>query len=146
MKFILTIIGVYALIESKDMEIVEFYNKLQEVIDKTNNNEYLIIGGDFNARVGNQPIDQNIGFEGEPTLNNNGELLRNVFVFNNLKITNTFYRHKDIHKHTWEAHSTKSLIDCVIINDKLEAYMKNTRVYHVCQPHTKFYPTSFCQG
>ena len=35
--------------------------------------------------------------------------------FNKLKITNSFYRHKDIHKFTWEARGTKSVIDYIII-------------------------------
>jgi hypothetical protein len=87
------------------METLAFYNELQEVIDNTDNNEYLIIAADFNAPVGNHPTDQNIGSEGE----NNREILRNFSVFNNLKITNTLYWHKDIHKYACEAHGTKSL-------------------------------------
>jgi exonuclease III len=42
------------------METLKFYNKVQEVIDKTNNNKYLIIAGDFNAQVGTQSTDQNV--------------------------------------------------------------------------------------
>ena len=38
------------------------------------------------------------------------------YEFNKLKITNSFYRHKDIHKYTWEARGTKSVIDYIIIN------------------------------
>ena len=34
----LTIIGVYAPTEGKDMKILEFYNELQEVTDKRSNN------------------------------------------------------------------------------------------------------------
>jgi len=50
-------------------------------------------------------------------------------VFNKLKITNSFYRHKDIHKFTWEARGTKSVIDCKIINDRLKNNIEDTRVF-----------------
>jgi exonuclease III len=121
------------------METLEFYNERQEVLDKTKNNEYLTIAGDFNARVRNHPTDQNIGSEGEPTLHHSGELLRNICVFNNLKIINTFYSHKDIQKYTEEARGTKSLIDYVIINDKLKACIKDTKVHRGCNIDTDHY-------
>jgi len=49
--------------------------------------------------------------------------------FNKLKITNSFYRHKDIHKFTWEARWTVSIIDYEIINDRLKSNIKDTRVF-----------------
>jgi len=55
--------------------------------------------------------------------------LRDFCAFNKLKITNSFYRHKDIHKFTWEARGTKSIIDCIIINDRLKSNIEDTRVF-----------------
>jgi len=55
--------------------------------------------------------------------------LRDFCAFNKLKITNSFYRHKDIHKFTWEASWTRSIIDYVIINDRLKSNIKDTRVF-----------------
>jgi len=49
--------------------------------------------------------------------------------FNKLKITNSFYRHKDIHKFTWEARGAKSAIDYIIINDRLKSNIEDTRVF-----------------
>ena len=49
--------------------------------------------------------------------------------FNKLKITNSFYRHKDVHKFTWEARRTKSIIDYIIINDGLKSNIEDTRVF-----------------
>jgi len=51
------------------------------------------------------------------------------FAFNKLKITNPFYRHKDIHKFTWEARGTRSIIDYIIINDRLRSKTEDTRVF-----------------
>jgi len=49
--------------------------------------------------------------------------------FNKLKITNSFYRHKYIYKFTWEARGTKSIIDYIIINDRLKNNIEDTRVF-----------------
>ena len=46
-----------------------------------------------------------------------------------MKKTNSFYRHKDIHKFTWEARGTKSIIDYIIINDRLKSSIEDTRVF-----------------
>ena len=54
---------------------------------------------------------------------------RDFCAFNKLKTTNSFYRHQDIHKFTWEARGTKSVIDCIIINDRLKSNIENTRVF-----------------
>jgi hypothetical protein len=86
--------------------------------------------GDFNARVGNYPVTGCTGSDGEPVTNNNGILLKDFCTFNNLKISNTFFRHKNIHKYTWEARGTKSIIDYIIINNinnKLNDDIKGTR-------------------
>jgi hypothetical protein len=55
-----------------------------------------IILADFNRRIGNQPIPGCVGTYGEQITNHNGAALRDFCAFNKLKITNSFYRHKDI--------------------------------------------------
>jgi len=55
--------------------------------------------------------------------------LRDFCAFNKLKITNSFYRHKDIHKFSWEARGTKSITDYIITNDKLKSDIEDTRVF-----------------
>ena len=39
----------------------EFYETLQDQIDKISKNDYIIVAGDYNARVGNIPIDGILG-------------------------------------------------------------------------------------
>jgi len=55
--------------------------------------------------------------------------LRNFCAFNILKVTNSFYRHKDTHKFSWEARGARSIIDYVIINDRLKSNIEDTRVF-----------------
>jgi len=62
-------------------------------------------------------------------MNNNGAALRDFCAFNKLKVTNLFNRHKDIHKFTWEARATRSIIDYIIVNDSLKSNIEYTRVF-----------------
>lgn len=75
------------------------------------------------------PIPQVVGSFGEDHLNRNGRELREFATFNNLKITNTFFRKKDIHKYTWTARGLRSIIDYVMVNKKLASQVRDTRVY-----------------
>jgi len=93
-------------------------------MDKIPNKENIILAGDFNGRIGNQPIPECIGPYGEQAMNHNGATLRDFCAFNKLKITNSFYRHKVIHKFTLEARGSKSIIAYMIINDRLKATSK----------------------
>ena len=52
----ITIIGVYAPEEGREEEMKCFYKQLQKEVDKYNKSDSLIISGDLNAGVGNQPI------------------------------------------------------------------------------------------
>jgi hypothetical protein len=56
----------------------------------------------MHARVGNNRVGNIVDTNGEFTLNSNGRKLRDFCTFNNLKIMNTFLKHKEIHKFTWE--------------------------------------------
>jgi endonuclease/exonuclease/phosphatase family metal-dependent hydrolase len=98
-------------------------------VDKIPKKKNIILAGDFNGKIGNQPIPECIGTYGEQVTNHNGAALRDFCEFNQLKITNLFYRHKNIHKLTWEARGTKSIIDYIIINDRLKSNIEDTRVF-----------------
>jgi len=124
-----TLVGVYAPVEGKEQDTEEFYRELQQIMDKIPKKENIIVAGDINGRIGYQPIPECIGTHGEQVLNHNGAALRDFCAFSKLKITNSFYRHEDMHKFTWEARGTKSVIDYIIINDKLKSNIKDTRVF-----------------
>lgn len=52
--------------------------------------------GDINATAGNQIIDRLHGTRGESALNIVGQQFTDFATFNELEITNTFFRHKYI--------------------------------------------------
>ena len=66
--------------------------------NKINQTNYIVLKGDFNARVSKVPIKNLIGDQGKVILNGNGHKLREFVTFNTLKITNTFLKEKDIVK------------------------------------------------
>jgi hypothetical protein len=88
----------YALEEGKKDETECFHEQLQKEINKYNKNDNFILAGDLNTRVGNQPISKTVVLFGENHINENAFQLRQFAVFNNIKLTNTLYKTKDIHK------------------------------------------------
>ena len=83
----------------------------------------------MHARVGNNRIANIVGTNGEVTSNSNGRKLIDFYTFNNLKIMNTFFKHKEINKFTWEARGHKSIIDYFITNMKTSKVIQDIRVY-----------------
>ena len=63
----------------------------------------LVIIGDFNARVGNDPAtwQGTIGQFGPGELNENGERLLDFCALNDLVVTNTLFQHRPCRQHTW---------------------------------------------
>ena len=100
-----------------------FENDLQLAAEKLNNKQELMVLGDLNARVGNniETAGGVIGKEGETTISPNGERLIDFCLKNNMKIANTFFPHKNIHKYTRvnDERNEKSIIDYAIVSSSL---------------------------
>jgi len=88
---------------------------------------------------GNIPIDGILGKNGEITSNSNGHKLKEFVSVNELKITNTFFRHKAIHKMTRSARGYRSIIDYILTNKKLSPLVNNTKVFRGCDVTTDHY-------
>lgn len=84
-----------------------FYDQLDSVIRKINSRDALIIGGDFNAICGKNTTKDfpeyrgTIGKYGKGTINDNGHSLLHFAKNNNLRLTNTLFKHKPAHITTW---------------------------------------------
>jgi len=78
----LTLLAVYAPKEGKTEQTEEFYETLQDQIDKTSKNDYIVVAGDYNARVGNIPIDRVLDTDGEITTNSNEHKLKEFALLN----------------------------------------------------------------
>jgi len=80
-----------------------------------------------------------LGTNGEITTNSNGHKLKELASVNELKITNTFFRHKDIHKMTWSARGYRSIIDYILTNKKLSPLVNDTNVFRGYEVTTDHY-------
>ena len=105
--------------EEKDI----FENDLQLAAEKLKNRQELMVLGDLNARVGNNVETSSgaVGKEGETTTSPNGKRLIDFCLKNNMKVANTFFPHKNVHKYTRvnEERNEKSIIDYVIVSSSL---------------------------
>ncbi|XP_030757605.1 craniofacial development protein 2-like [Sitophilus oryzae] len=127
-----TIFGVYAISDDEPYHKKDdFFGKLNKEITKIGNGRELIILGDFNGRVGRRTNHKVVGPHGEITLNDNGERIIEICESHLLKVTNDFYKHKDIHKYTWTqpTRNLKSIIDYVIVRQQTTLQINDVRTY-----------------
>lgn len=111
------IISIYAPENCRPQDVrEEFFNSLQHVLD-SHKNEATIILGDFNSRIGNRIIPGVKQRFNEETENENGTLMTNLCTINELRINNTYYEHKQQHKHTYcNSRGHTSTIDFIVTN------------------------------
>ena len=129
----LTLVQVYAPTNDSKKETKEqFYNELQNVIEKVGKKETLIVMGDLNARVGrdSEMWGSVIGRHGEEVRNENGDQLLRCCAVNELLATNTWYQHKEIHKYTWvcPGRELKSIIDYFLVRKDNRRRIKDVKV------------------
>lgn len=127
----ITIIGVYA--PSNDVPINEkdqFFTKLNDVIGEIGNSREILLLGDFNSRTGQSRNSKIVSLYGEDQINDNGERLIEVCEYNNLTITNGFFKHKEIHQYTWiqPTRNLKSIIDYIITRQNAKLRINDVRV------------------
>lgn len=126
------IIGVYAPTNDMDDNVKDaFWDTLRETIEKIPQRKEIILMGDMKARVGCQDASSVVGKFGERELNDNGGRLIEICEQFSLKITNTFFQHRDIHKYTWQqdTRQLKSIIDYIITKQTSTFMVNNVRVY-----------------
>jgi hypothetical protein len=86
----MNIVGVYAPTNSCPEKTKDkLWETLNGVLDKISNTIETFLTGDFNARLGKKD-SQMVGRFEEEEMRNNGERLKEVHDYHNLKISNTF--------------------------------------------------------
>ena len=90
-----------------------FYDSLQDTLDRVPVSDFLLILGDFNARVGKQDLDSNlwkriIGYHGLVERNQAGENLLQFCELNHLRVLNTWFQKKTRNMGTWMHPATKN--------------------------------------
>jgi hypothetical protein len=88
---------------AKEDKRQEFYVQLSEVLRKQKKRDIIILGGDLNAKVGqeNEGLEHIMGRHGLGETNENGQHLVDFCTRHDLVIGGTIFPHKDCHKVTW---------------------------------------------
>ena len=97
-------------------------------------------------RVGYNRVASTVGINGEATQNSNGRTSIDFCTFDNLKIMNTFFKHKEIHKFTCEARGHKSIVACFRTNMKTSQVIQDIRVYRSNAMGTDRYSVIVCSS
>ena len=113
---------------SKEDEVEKFYEELTSVTRQVPKHNILIIGGDFNAQLG-----QSDGFKYayHSETNRNGSILKDYLNENNLLCLNTKFQKRPGHLWTHKSPTGgKAQLDYIIINQKWKNSVKNCRAYN----------------
>lgn len=126
-----TIIAVYGPNEDEKADKKDsFWEELTLIMETIKGKIY--VAGDFNGRVGSKDATYAtvVGNYGEAKRNNNGIRLLDFCLGHDLIITNTYYKHKEIHKYTRAEPSRKekSLIDYILVERENRTTIQDVRV------------------
>ena len=111
-------------------------------VRQVSNRDYLLIAGDFNAKVGREwdKYGENMGRYGKGEVNSNGKELLEFCNRQNLVITNTLFRHKMAHRSTWESPVTttdtnrrnpyRNQIDFILVRKEHQNTIKDARSHN----------------
>lgn len=132
----LFVLGVYAPdmgsgTSKAQKEREEFWDGVVDVLSKAKQNERIVMLGDFNGWVGvsRDGYENVIGRYGDSRVNENGISVLNICLQWNLYVTNTMFCHKRIHMYTWERENARSMIDFVIVDERIKKNVVDTRVH-----------------
>jgi len=139
--FSCTLINVHAPTSEKAEEIKEeFYNLLEQSINKIARSDIKIILADFNAKVGKEsvykPIIGNESLHNET--NNNAIKIIQFAKCYGLNVRSKKFPHKDIHKETWYSAdgTTANQIEHVFINNRFRSAITDVVPTGACLPPT----------
>lgn len=130
----IVVIAAYAPTEDAEAVIKdEFYNQLDSVMSRVKNAEFLLMGGDFNARLGPGLNAERscVGKYGIGIRNDNGYRLMDFLQSNKLFAANTNFRHKSRHLATWKSPDGKTFnqIDYILIKSRWRTSVYDARSY-----------------
>ena len=126
----LCLLQVYA--PNATSEYQTFVDEVNDALLRVSATESTVLMGDFNAHVGTDTDTWKgvNGKHGVTGLNENGRYLLQLCCSNGLRIMNTFFQHREVHKYTWYRPSMdqKSLIDFCIVSSDLFSDVLDVRV------------------
>ncbi|KAK9709895.1 Endonuclease-reverse transcriptase [Popillia japonica] len=130
----ISLLNVHAPTEDKDPIVKsEFYEELEKVLEKVPKFDIKLVLGDLNAKIGREDEHRKItgGNSKHMLSSENGKMLIQFALENNLKIMSTNFKHKEIHQTTWMSpdFKTRNQIDHVLIEYKHQRCITDVRTY-----------------
>lgn len=124
----ITVIQVYApTTDAEEEDVDQFYNQVQDEVDRTRSQDMLIIMGDFNAKVGHGKQGNTVGNFGLGNRNEAGDRLVEFCTTNQLLITNT--QHHKRRLYTWTSPNSmyKNQIDYICVCQRRKSSITSTK-------------------
>ena len=116
--------------QAPDEELIIFYDNLEKAINHSKNSTWLIVMGDFNAKIG-QPTDNDddvMGQYGFGERNERGKSLLEFARKNELFISNSMFYKRPTRRHTWTLGRAKNEIDFILIKRNIKKLIKDVMV------------------
>ena len=129
-SFDITIIQVYApTSESTEDDIDLFYKDLETAKNHCKSQDVVIIMEDFNAKVGNELVDEVVGAHGLGQRNERGERLIDWARMHDTIIGNTWFKHHPRKLWTWKSpgDNAKNQIDYIMTNKRFRNSLLTVR-------------------
>ena len=126
----LGIIQVYApTSESTDEEVEKFYEEIERAKSHLKSQDIKIIMGDFNAKVGDERVEDVVGPCGLGTLNERGSRLIDWCEMNNFFITNTWFENHHRRQWTWMSPGDRirNKIDYILVQKRYRNAVKTSK-------------------
>ena len=124
-------------------EYQAFVDEVNDALLRVSATESTVLMGDFNANVGTDTDTWKSVIEkhGVTGLNENGWYLLQLCCSNGLRIMNTFFQHREVHKYPWYRPSMdqKSLIDFCIVSSDVFSDVLDVRVKRVAELSTDYH-------
>jgi len=104
---------------------------VREILDLAEGNERIIMCGDLNGWVGikRDGLEAVLSPYGDKRANDAGKPIIDVCLERNLLVSNTLFRHKDIHTYTRRQNKQRSMIDLILIDSRFRKAITDTRAY-----------------
>ena len=135
-----SVVSVYAPTYRASNEIKEeFFSDLQNTLNNIDQEDFLILVGDFNARVGSSDRESSEmastwegvrGYHGVGRENDAGKELLSFCALNELTLMNTFFEKHTTYKYTWQHPGSKKwhCIDYIILRQKQRRFCTDVSV------------------
>ena len=120
--------------DSSQEELETFYKQINLALQEVKPQEYLVILGDFNAKIGKGKDGTSVGPFGLGERNERGDRLVEFAEEEKLVVTNTWFKHRDRNLYTWTSPQdgekvVRNQIDFILVKQRFKRSLKNVKTY-----------------